>query len=266
MAKTRDLNKARDAYKTKDVQAAKAAHTLMAPEDHRLEHGKYIKSVIYGGLDGIITTFAVVAGVTGAALSAVVVFILGIANLIADGLSMGIGDYLSSKSEQEYRQDERRREAWEVENYPEGEKLEMVEIYKGMGIGDDDANTIVDTLSKYKEAWVDVMMVEELGIMEDNESPLNNALATFVAFVIFGFIPLISYVVAQFVPVLIPDSSVSFVFAALLTAVSLFSLGALKVRVTGKNWLKSGIETLLMGGFAAVAAFGIGYGLSLFAL
>ena len=88
---------------------------------------------MYGGLDGIITTFAVVAGVAGASLSAGVVLILGFANLIADGISMAIGDYLSSKSEREYEAAERKREAWEVEHYPEGEKKELVELYEAQG-------------------------------------------------------------------------------------------------------------------------------------
>ncbi|MHA1713754.1 MAG: VIT1/CCC1 transporter family protein [Candidatus Ranarchaeia archaeon] len=89
MTVSRDLKKAREAYKKGDVEGSIYAHTTAAEEPHQIEQGRYIKSIIYGGLDGIITTFAVVAGVTGAALSAVVVLILGISNLVADGISMG---------------------------------------------------------------------------------------------------------------------------------------------------------------------------------
>ena len=99
---TRSLDKAKEAYKNRDIEASKKAHmqeTKYADEQHTQTQGKYIKSVIYGGLDGIITTFAVVAGVAGAALSPAVVLILGFANLIADGLSMAIGDFLSTKAE-----------------------------------------------------------------------------------------------------------------------------------------------------------------------
>ena len=99
---TRNLDKARKAFLTRDVELTKTAHSVTAPEEHMQQQGKYIKSVIYGGLDGIITTFAVVAGVAGAALSPAIVLILGFANLIADGISMAVGDYLSTKAEKEY--------------------------------------------------------------------------------------------------------------------------------------------------------------------
>jgi VIT1/CCC1 family predicted Fe2+/Mn2+ transporter len=91
--------------------------------------GQYIKSITYGGVDGIITTFSVVAGTTGAGLSSGIVIILGIANLVADGISMGVGDYLSSKAELEYAISERKRESWEMDNYPEGSLIAAVAYY-----------------------------------------------------------------------------------------------------------------------------------------
>ena len=153
---SRDVNKARSAFKEKDIQKMKSAHDVNAPELHQQEHGKYIKSIIYGGLDGIVTTFAVVAGVAGASLSAGVVLILGFANLIADGLSMATGDYLSTKSENEYNKAEREREQWEVDHYPDGEKKELLELYVSKGITEDDAKTMVDIISKNKKVWVDI--------------------------------------------------------------------------------------------------------------
>ena len=173
MAPSRDLEEAKKAYRQRDIHASIAAHSAGAKERHQQEHGQYIKSAVYGGLDGIITTFAVVAGVAGAKLAAGIVLILGFANLIADGLSMAIGDYLSTKSEQEYERAERRREEWEVEHYPEGEKHELVELYTDKGIAPEDAKTIVELLAKTRTAWIDVMMVEELGILGSDESPLE---------------------------------------------------------------------------------------------
>ena len=229
---------------------------------HKQEEGRYIKSIIYGGLDGIITTFAVVAGVTGAALSLGIVLILGLANLLADAISMGVGDYLSSKSEIEYQQDERKREEWEVEHFPEGEKQEMIEIYQEKGVSEEDAIRVVEILSKYDKAWIDVMMVEELGIIESDESPLKNAFATFLSFIIFGFIPLFSYILSMLISFLASNSIYSFIIACVLTGLTLFTLGALKVRVTGKNWLLSGLEMFLVGGLAAGAAYVIAFLLS----
>lgn len=256
MPPSRDLQQAKVAYQQQSPEASRAAHDAMAAENHMGEHGKYIKSVVYGGLDGIITTFAVVAGVTGASLAAGVILILGFANLIADGLSMAIGDYLSTKAENEYNSAERQREAWEVEHYPEGEKKELVELYVEKGLSETDAGAVVDIISRHKEAWVDIMMVEELGIVESDESPLKNAFATFISFSFFGFVPLMAHVFALFIPALQPHA---FWVASGLTGLMLFILGTLKVRITERHWLRSGLEMLLVGGGAAVAAYLVGY-------
>jgi len=200
-----------------------------------------------------------VAGVAGASLSAGIVLILGFANLIADGISMAIGDYLSTKAEKEYAAAERKRESWEVENYPEGEKKELIELYMGKGMSEQDAKSVVDTVSKYKKTWIDIMMVEELGILESDESPIKNALVTFFSFAIFGFIPLVAYVLSRFVPDL---QSQSFLIACVLTGITLFTLGALKVKVTGQKWFLAGFEMFIVGGLAATAAYGIGAALA----
>ena len=267
---TRRLDEARDAWKKKDAQAARMAHLpaaelggtaaagtmpSSAEEKHMMGRGKYIKSIIYGGLDGTITTFAAVAGVAGAALSPGIVLIMGLANLVADGLSMSIGVYLSSKSETEYEAAERAREAWEVENYPEGEKRELREIYVARGMSEKDAGDVVEIIAKDKESWVDTMMIEELGIIPNYESPLGNALATFLSFAVFGFLPIAAYVFALFNPAL---KNAQFPLACGLTGATLFGLGALKTSITGKSWFVSGFEMLAVGGVAAVAAYVMG--------
>ncbi|MBC2580957.1 VIT1/CCC1 transporter family protein [Clostridium sp. DJ247] len=255
---SRNLKKARDAFKNKNVDATIKAHSkdkVSAVEGHNQEQGKYIKSLVYGGLDGIITTFAVAAGVAGASLSAGIMLILGFAHLIADGFSMAIGDYLSSKAETEYKQEERQREIWEVEHYPEGEKQELVEIYMEKGISEKDAKTITEIISKYKKAWVDIMVVEELQIVEENESAVGNALVTFFSFLIFGFIPLVAYVVSKFIPGIQQDT---FMITCILTGITLFILGMIKVKITGKNWFISGLEMLIVGGITAAVAYIIG--------
>jgi len=114
---------------------------------------------------------------------------------------------------------------------------------------------MVSILAKNPKAWIDIMMVEELGIIGSDESPLANALATFLSFGIFGFVPLLTYVVATFVPLL---RAKSFLIAAVLTGATLFALGAVKVRITGKNWFLSGLETFVIGGITAAAAYGVG--------
>jgi VIT1/CCC1 family predicted Fe2+/Mn2+ transporter len=252
---SRDIQQAKKAFKAGDAEASRLAHDGVAKEGHKSEHGRYIKSMVYGGLDGIITTFAVVAGVTGASLSSGIVLILGFANLIADGLSMAIGDYLSTKAEAEYNRAERRREAWEVEHYPEGEKKELVELYVEKGLSEEDATAIVEILARNKETWIDIMMLEELGIVESDESPVKNGIATFFSFGIFGLVPLLAYVLSYLVPAWAPAT---FPLACVLTGMTLFTLGALKVRITERGWFRSGMEMLLVGGLAAVAAYVVG--------
>jgi VIT1/CCC1 family predicted Fe2+/Mn2+ transporter len=257
---TRNLEKAREAWLRRDPAASRVAHAAMpapttAAGERHASAGRYIKSVVYGGLDGIVTTFAVVAGVNGASLSTGIVLILGFANLVADGLSMAIGDFLSTKSEQEYRRAERAREAWEVEHYPEGEKKELQELYEAKGITAPDARQMVETVSRHPKAWVDIMMVEELGIVADEESPMKNALITFVSFGVFGFIPLLATILARSVPFLAANT---FPVSIGLVAVTLFGLGAAKTRVTGRPWLGSGLETLVVGGVTAAAAWAVG--------
>lgn len=252
---TRDLQAAKQAYAAGDLVGSRQAHEN-PPERHQTSQGRYIKSSVYGGLDGIITTFAVVAGVAGASLSAGVVLILGFANLIADGLSMAIGDYLSTKAENEYAAAERERELWEIDNYPEGEKRELVELYVAKGMSQPDAQAVVDAIARHRRAWADIMMVEELGILQSSESPLANAVVTFLSFGVFGVVPLVAHVAAFAVPALRPHS---FWASCGMTAVTLFALGAVKVRITGRHWLKSGLEMLLVGGLAAAAAYGVGF-------
>lgn len=255
---SRDLDKAREAYAKGDLEASRAAHSVSASERHQSAGGQYLKSAVFGGLDGIITTFAVVAGASGAALSGGVVLILGFANLIADGLSMAIGDFLSTRSEQQYQRAERRRELWEMEHYPEGERREMIELYMAKGIPEADARAIVDIISRYPEAWLDVMMIEELGILHSDESPWMSALVTFFSFSLFGFVPLLAYVLVHWLPMLDLNR---FLVASVSTGATLFALGAIKVRFTGHHWFRSGLEMFLVGGAAAAAAYVIGVAL-----
>lgn len=258
MSLTRRLDTVKEAYKNNDAELLKRSHRqfkLGSDKESGIED--YLKSVVYGGLDGIITTFAVVAGVAGASLESSVVLILGFANLIADGLSMAVGDYLSTKAENEYHQLEQERETWEVENDPDGEREETIELFEAQGFPNEDALAITEILSKNKKAWVHFMMVNEHEILPDNESPIFNAVATFASFVVFGFIPLSIYVT-----LFVFEISISghFAVASVMTACTLFLLGAIKTKITQRNWFYSGLEMLLVGGLAAACAYYIGEG------
>lgn len=260
MSINKRIDQAREAFEKRDLKASEKAHSRKAIVEARERHGgtshQYIGDMVYGGLDGIITTFAVVSGVAGASLGSGIVLILGLANLFADGLSMATGAYLSSKSEREYYDRERERELWEIEQFPEGERLEMVEIYKEKGYSAEDAQTLIDIHSQDEELWLDEMMVQELGMLPDERKPILSALATLGAFTIAGAVPLIVYLLGLAVTV---PAEFAFPIAIGLSALAMFGLGASKVFITERNWLQSGLEMLVVGGLAASVAYVVGY-------
>ncbi len=246
------------AYKKRDLESTKKAHTkeAISNEEHTKDRGKYVKDLVYGALDGTVTTFAVVSGVQGASLSHSIVLILGFANLIGDGLSMAIGNYLGTKSELEYIKEERKREEWEIENYPKGEVEEIRHIFEKKGFKGKDLERAVKIVTSDKKVWVDTMMLEELGLTSEDKTPFLSGLATFIAFITAGFIPLIAFVVSLAYPL-----SYVFEISIALTAVVLFTAGALRSLVIGRNWFKAGMEMLFVGGIAAAAAYFVGYAL-----
>lgn len=255
------LDEARDAYAQKSLSASRKAHEEKtieaATEEHGSESSQFIGNMVYGGLDGIISVFAVVSGVAGANLTSGILLILGAANLLGDGISMGIGAYLSMKSEKEYYKKERERESWETENYLEGEKNEMIAIYKKRGYSEQDAEKLVEIHARDQERFVDEMMVNELGMMQDDRKPSNSALMTFGSFVLFGLLPLLVYMVDSIFHTNLSMSSM-FLYSILLSGLSLFGLGAAKYFITKRNPFMSGLEMLVVGGLAAAVSYFIG--------
>lgn len=260
MAKTDRIKNAQDAYESKDINAVKKAHSKQAIEHEHAEgahpHGTYVGDFVYGAIDGSVTTFAVVSGVAGAALSSNIVIILGVANLLADGFSMAIGNYLSAKTQQEFIDRERKREEWEVDHYPKGEIAEIRSIMKHKGFRGKQLDDAVKTITSDKKVWVDMMMTEELGLQEDHHSPAAKGTVTFISFIAIGSIPLISYFLGMFFESI---QAIEYQLSVMLTAVAFFIIGSAKTYVTKKHWLKSGFETLLVGTVAAFVAYGVGY-------
>jgi VIT1/CCC1 family predicted Fe2+/Mn2+ transporter len=271
---SRDLEDARAAYNSaegeddlKAIEMSKQAHdSTHGAEQHR-KGGDYVKSIIYGGLDGIITTFAVVAAVAGSGMEVSVVIVMGFANLFADGLSMGFGDFLSSQAEDAFARNEMKREAWEVKNHLEGEKKEMIELYESKGLSKEDSTAIVDIISKDPKIFVDIMMVEELGIMppdDDTSGAWKNGAVTFCSFCIFGCVPLLAYViVAAAIGKEESGKNKDALFGASigLTVVALAGLGAVKGGLTGEPKWKAALLTMVNGSAAAAVSYIVGFAL-----
>jgi VIT1/CCC1 family predicted Fe2+/Mn2+ transporter len=215
---------------------------------------EYLREFVYGGIDGAVTTFAVVAGGFGADLDAGIIIILGFANLLADGFSMSVGAYLSAKSDKENYKKHESIEYWEIENLPEVEREEIADIYKAKGFKGDLLEKVVDQITSNKDIWVAEMMKDELNLMEETKSPFKIGVATFVSFLVVGFIPLLVYLWTFFHP-----SPINiFFWTSVLTGLAFVVIGALKSMVNQTSVIKSIAETVALGLLAALVAYYVG--------
>lgn len=222
-----------------------------------------LEDFVYGATDGAVTTFAVMTGVVGASLSPSIVLILGFANLLADGFSMAIGNYLGAKTRREYIEKARKREEWEIDNLVEQEKEEIRAIYAKKGFKEDLLDEIVRVITSRRKDWVDTMMREELGLIEDSKRPRDAAVTTFAAFNAVGLIPLLPFVAMFTIGSSAVEAAGAFTYSVIFTSAAFFLIGAVKGRVVQKPLLRSGLSTLLVGGIAAAVAYAIGYLLNL---
>jgi len=234
---------------------------LLHPERHKGSASNYIKSIIYGGLDGIVSVFVSVAAVSGGSYAVGLVLVLGLAKLIAGGVSMGVGDWLATDAEVDLAKRERQREEWEVDNYPEGEIEEMVQLYMKKGVSEEAAREIMQILVKHKKAFVDVMMAEELGIASDadQEVPWKHGVVNFTSFMVFGIVPLIAYIIILSLKPVVDFTSAVFYVSIIVTALTAFGLGVLKGKLTGSSIWKSGIITVIFGAFTATIGWFVGW-------
>lgn len=202
-----------------------------------------------GGVDGCITTFAVVSGSVGAGFPSSVAVILGFSNLFSDGFSMAISNYESSRAEQEYFESIKQSEEKHIEEVPEGEREEIRQIFKAKGFAGEILEKIVDTITADKRIWLEIMLMEEHGLSKDTQKPSISAGVTFLAFVTVGAIPLLPYVVSSL------EMSQQFPMSAFLAETMFFLIGMVKSIALAKPVFLSGIRTLLTGGAAASLAY-----------
>ena len=220
----------------------------------------YFDDFIYGSIDGAVTTFAIVAGVMGASLPSVIILILGFANLFADGFSMAAANYQASKARNEFIEMKRKQEEWEIENLEELERDKIRDIYKEKGFRDKLLEDVVRIITSRRKVWIDTMMKEELGLIEDGKNPMHSYVSTFVGFNLVGLIPLIPFMI--FMIIGIEVNSEAFVYSTISVLAAFFLVGMIKVKIVKKSMLYSGINTLIIGGIAAVVAYLVGYGLN----
>jgi len=220
---------------------------------NRLKQPNLISDAVLGGIDGCVTTFAVVSGALGAGFSSSVALVLGFANLIADGFSMAVSNYESIKAQQDFTESVRLAEQEHIEKIPVGEKEEIRQIFQKKGFAGDILDKIVETIISDKNLWIDTMLTEEHGLQQNNLNPFKSGVATFTAFIFVGTIPLLPFLVPHL------HMQSQFIISACLAGMMFFMIGALKSHLFSKPVFSSGIKTLLTGGIAASLAFITGY-------
>ena len=212
-------------------------------------HTSFLKDMIYGGIDGAVTTFAIVAGVQGAGLSPTIIVTLGAANIIADGFSMAASNYSGTKAEL----DDRRRiiqiEETHIAAHPKGELEELRQILGLRGLSGEVLEQATVQIAQDKDKWIALMLTDEYGLPRDDPHPLRAALATFGAFLIAGSIPLLPFIIGM------PSA---FEVSIGATMITFFLIGSGKSHWSLSSWWRSGGETLAIGATASLLAYGVG--------
>ncbi len=222
----------------------------MHQETH-FESSDLVRDIVIGMADGLTVPFALAAGLSGAVDSPHIILVAGIAEIAAGSIAMGLGGYLSGRTDVEHYHSEEAREYYEVEHYPEKERQEVKEIFAGYGINEEVQDKIVDELSKDKKQYVDFMMRYELGLEPPSANRArNSALTIGASYIVGGLIPLLPYVFCS-------NVHIGLLVSAAVTLLALLGFGYVKSRVTGQPPLKGAIYTMVIGALAAGAAFGI---------
>ncbi|MCF8496226.1 MAG: VIT1/CCC1 transporter family protein [Alphaproteobacteria bacterium] len=209
----------------------------------------YLREWVYGGIDGVVTTFAIVSAVIGADLSHTIVLALGLANLVGDGFSMAAGAYTSTKADSDNYHRLRHIEMTHIQKYPEGEREETRQIFNSKGFAGEDAEQMTDMITRDENLWIEFMLQEEYGVSRPFYKPLNAGANTFMAFILCGAMPLIPYAVG------LPQTPY---IALAFAAATFFAIGSFKSLWSVKRWWREGTEAPAIGVSAAGLAFLIG--------
>ena len=222
-----------------------ASHTEAA----HIPGGRSLRDLVFGANDGLVAAFAVVSGVHGALVSTRIVLLAGLAELIGGTLAMGLGAFLAAKSEREYILGERAREEREIVEFPEEERNEVRTIFARKGFSGPALEQMVAYVTRDPKFWVDTMMTEELGLaIAPSVTPVRSGLVVAGAYALGAAFPVFPYAL----PVAVETA---FAVSAVATLTALFFAGAAKTRMTGRPWLRSGIETVGIGALAAAATY-----------
>ena len=226
----------------------------MSAEPHVEQHfraNETVRDIVIGMSDGLTVPFALAAGISGAGAATKIVVLAGLAEIAAGSIAMGLGGYLAARTDAEHYFTEKRRENWEIDHLPDREKQEVADVFRNYGMEEQQITPIVDAMSQKREQWIDFMMRFELGLEPpDPKRARVSALTIGLSYIVGGFIPLSPYM-------LIPNLSTALIVSVIVTLIALLLFGYIKGRFTGTKPLRSGFQTMLVGGLAAGVAFGL---------
>jgi vacuolar iron transporter family protein len=208
-----------------------------------------VRDIVIGMSDGLTVPFALAAGLSGAVASTGIVVTAGLAEIAAGSIAMGLGGYLAARTDSEHFVAERAREFREIEEVPDREIEEVAEVFRGYGLPPEQIDPVVKAISANPDRWVDFMMRFELGLEAPNPKRARQSAFTIgMSYIIGGLIPLASYI-------FIHDIKTALYTSAIVTLAALFVFGYIKGRFTGLTPFRGGLQTVLIGGLAATAAF-----------
>lgn len=211
--------------------------------------GETVRDIVIGMSDGLTVPFALAAGLSGAVSSTTIIITAGLAEIAAGSIAMGLGGYLAARSDAEHYASERLREQQEIKEKTEAEKAEVMDVFVSYGLTEVESAPIVEALSKRPDAWIDFMMRFELGLEKpDPKRALTSALTIAASYIVGGLIPLSPYFFFS-------PASTALLISVIATLLALLVFGYIKGRFTGARPFRSAVQTALIGGLAATAAF-----------
>ncbi len=221
-----------------------------------IKESNHIRDFVFGFGDGINTSLGIVAGVGGANSSADFIILASLVGMFTGAKAMAVQNYLAVKSQREILESEIKREEFEIETYPEKERLEIEEIYRAKEFDEGLVKQVTDKITSNKKVWLKTMLTEELELNLDIVgNPIKGAFIMFVSFIIGGVLPILPYLLSRsgFIPI-----QFSLWIAIAISLTSSFLIGAKKAKLAKKNWVKGGIEMSGLGTGIALLGYGIG--------
>src|SRR4051794_14629156 len=225
-------------------------HHTPHTESH-FQASESVRDVVIGMADGLTVPFALAAGLSGTVSNTTIIVVAGIAEIAAGSIAMGLGGYLAARTDRDHYLSEVERETRETLELPDKEREEVADVFRGYGMSDQDIAPVVEAIASDQKRWVDFMMRFELGLEEPDPKRARNSAVTIAgSYILGGLVPLAPYMLFRHLYTALG-------WSVAVTLVALFIFGYVKGRLTGISPFRGGMQTVVIGGLASAAAFGL---------